>query len=238
LVGITAGVGLSKSGNTINVNLGAGIGQLPTDEVSVDIRPSSGLFLTEDGTTASGNTGAQLAIQLNGVSLANTASGIKVAASGITATELAASVAGGGLVGGAGTPLAVGAGSGITVNADSIQVDTTYLNGIYARQDGATFTGPVVVPAPVADSQAARKIDVDTVNSRFTSSYVLYNGSTSSATHIITHNLNQQYPQVTVYDSNNRVIIPDEIAATDANTTTVSFAAAITCKVAISASKA
>lgn len=182
LAGITAGVGLSKSGNTLNVNLGAGIVELPTDEIGIDLYSASGLMLTEDGTTPSTSNAAQLAVRLDGSTIARSASGIKVADSGITATQLAtdavttakiqdaavtadklatdsvttvkiadanvteakiannavttdkinnqavteaklaSSVAGDGLTGGAGSPLAVGAGDGISVTANAVAV--------------------------------------------------------------------------------------------------------------------
>ena len=61
--GITAGLGLSKVGNTLNVNLGAGIAQLPTDEVGVDLFTGGGLITTVDGTTSSILTGAQLSLE-------------------------------------------------------------------------------------------------------------------------------------------------------------------------------
>jgi len=43
---ITAGTGLSKIGNTLNVNLGAGITELPTDEIGIDLDTNSGLELS------------------------------------------------------------------------------------------------------------------------------------------------------------------------------------------------
>lgn len=85
---ITAGVGLSKTGNTLDVNLGAGIVQLPTDEVGIDLYSASGLMLTEDGTTPSTDTDAQLAVRLDGSTIARSASGIKVADDSITNTQI------------------------------------------------------------------------------------------------------------------------------------------------------
>lgn len=90
---ITAGVGLSKTGNTLDVNLGAGIVQLPTDEVGIDLLTASGLILTEDGTTPSTGTNAQLAVRLDGSTIARSASGIKVADQGITNTQVSNSAA-------------------------------------------------------------------------------------------------------------------------------------------------
>lgn len=75
---IDAGLGLSKDGNIININLGAGIAQLPTDEVGIDLRADSGLFLTVDGLTDSIDSAAQLAIKLDGSTLALTSAGIKI----------------------------------------------------------------------------------------------------------------------------------------------------------------
>ena len=90
--GITAGIGLNKVGNTLDVNMGAGIGVLPTDEVGVDLRASSGLFLTEDGSTVSGGTAAQLAIQLSDTSLTAGPSGLQLSAA--LQTEIATATSG------------------------------------------------------------------------------------------------------------------------------------------------
>jgi len=76
--GITAGVGLSKTGNTLDVNLGAGISETPSDEVGIDTYVNGGLFTTTDGTSASTVTGAQLAIKLDGSTLTLGANGVKV----------------------------------------------------------------------------------------------------------------------------------------------------------------
>ena len=76
---ITAGVGLSKTANVININLGAGIAELPSDEVSVDLFTAGGLFLTVDGSTEDATAAAQIAIKLDGETITRTASGIKVA---------------------------------------------------------------------------------------------------------------------------------------------------------------
>lgn len=91
LSALNAGVGLIKTGNTIDVNLGAGISQLPSDEVGVDIHASAGLMLTEDGTAESTNSNAQLSVKLDGSTLSKNSSGLKVAAGGITNTEISVS---------------------------------------------------------------------------------------------------------------------------------------------------
>ena len=77
---VAAGIGLSKNGNQIDVNLGAGIAQLPSDEVGVDVRATGGLFLTEDGSAPSVGTDAQLAVRLDGSTLTVGANGVRVSA--------------------------------------------------------------------------------------------------------------------------------------------------------------
>jgi hypothetical protein len=54
---------------------------------------------------------------------------VRIAAAGITESHLNASVAGDGLTGGAGTPLAVGAGTGVTVTANAVSVTTPLTDG-------------------------------------------------------------------------------------------------------------
>lgn len=134
---IQAGTGLAYSGNTLNVNLGAGIQQLPSDEVGIDLYSTSGMMLTEDGSTSSTGTAAQLSLKLDGSTLSKSVDGVKVADAGITGTQLAASVAGNGLTGGAGSALAVGAGDGITVAADSVAVDASAIAGSGLENDGS-----------------------------------------------------------------------------------------------------
>lgn len=74
------GIGLMWDGNVLNVNLGAGIVELPSDEIGIDVYANGGLFLTEDGSTPSGATGAQLAILLADGTLTTTSGGLKLSA--------------------------------------------------------------------------------------------------------------------------------------------------------------
>lgn len=76
---IDAGTGLTKVGNVLNVNLGAGIAELPTDEIGVDVLASGGLFTTVNGSDASSATSAQLAVKLDGTTLTRTSAGVRVA---------------------------------------------------------------------------------------------------------------------------------------------------------------
>lgn len=87
---ILAGTGLSKTGDTVSVNLGAGITELPSDEVGLDLHVSGALELidptTEETSTASD---AQLAIKLDGETLSRSSTGLKVTDQGINTTQLA-----------------------------------------------------------------------------------------------------------------------------------------------------
>lgn len=126
------GIGLKRTGNQVDVNLGAGIKELPSDEVGIDIfnPTSSALILTNDGTSRGTDTGFQLHLKTNLTQFDQDTTGLFMKAGGITAAELNGSVAGNGLVGGAGTPLAVTSHAGtastvgtITVTADAVGVD-------------------------------------------------------------------------------------------------------------------
>jgi hypothetical protein len=85
-----AGTGLSWSGNTLNVNLGAGVAELPTDEVGIDVHVSGGLMTTVDNSVESTATAAQLAIKLDGATISKSSSGIKVANASLSDTQMAA----------------------------------------------------------------------------------------------------------------------------------------------------
>jgi len=101
---------------------------------------SGDLFIVDDGgggtnrktsvdriaTLFAGNgiaaSSAVLAVDPDGSTLAVSSDGVKVAGGGITGTELNSSVAAGGLTGGGGQNLAVGAGTGVTVNANDVAI--------------------------------------------------------------------------------------------------------------------
>lgn len=73
--------------------------------------------------TFDGSAGATVSVQADGSTLSVGASGVKVADAGITATQIATSVAGDGLAGGGGTALSVNVDdSTIETNSDSLRV--------------------------------------------------------------------------------------------------------------------
>ncbi len=128
---ISPGIGLSASGNVWNVDLGAGIQELPTDEVGLDIRANGALITTLNGSTSDTTTGAELWLLLEGTTLTQSSSGLKVDSGGITGTELNTSVAGSGLVGGGGSALDVNltTNGGLAIATDAVQLDISDLVG-------------------------------------------------------------------------------------------------------------
>lgn len=229
---IVAGVGLVKTGNQLDINMGAGIGQLPTDEVGIDILSSGGLFLTVDGVAASTDTAAQLSVLIEGSTLVRSATGLKVAAAGVTETELSASVAGAGLVGGAGSALAVNAGTGITVTGDAVTFDTTFGDARYLTLIGGALTGALTLAAdPTVALGAATKQYVDVVKAAVTGGSFLYTAAAADTSHVVNHNIGSKYNSVTVVNAFDEVIIPDSITFNSANQLTVGFISAISCKV-------
>lgn len=128
--GVTDGAGLTLSGSVMSVNFGAGIQQLPTDEVGIHLYSyTSNSLGFADGTgtrrasEAAAVSGDTLRLFLDGSSLSQSGSGLRVANTGITETHLNASVAGNGLGGGAGSPLSVNVdNSTIEINTDTLRI--------------------------------------------------------------------------------------------------------------------
>lgn len=123
---IEAGVGLEYDGNVLNVNLGPGIWENPNDQVAVELydEATGAIILTTDGTSREeDDNDSKLQLLLNGSTLTQGSSGLNIPAQGVTETELHTSVAGDGLTGGNGTPLAVRPGQGIEIDTDLVQVD-------------------------------------------------------------------------------------------------------------------
>ena len=96
---INAGVGLVFDGNILNVNLGAGLTETPTDEVGIDLYAplTEALQLVSplDGITSSTDSDAQLRLIVDGTTIVQT-SGLSVGV--ITKENVSSDLAGGGLV--------------------------------------------------------------------------------------------------------------------------------------------
>lgn len=125
----TWGVGLTNVGNTVNINVGAGIAELPSDEVGIDLYDSanSALILTSDGSTRVTTSPSQLYLLLAGAGgLDQDSTGLFIAASGVTNAMLA--------------------NSAITINTDENDPDAVALGEtlqiIGTSAQGITTNGP------------------------------------------------------------------------------------------------
>ena len=102
-----------------------------------------------------GAAAATFAVQADGSTLSVGASGVKVADAGITATQIATSVAGAGLSGGAGTALAV------NVDDTSIEITTDTLNIKNLGVSNAMLGGSITNAKLVNDSVTLGSTEVD-----------------------------------------------------------------------------
>jgi hypothetical protein len=132
--GIDAGIGLSKVGNTLAVNMGAGIVQLPSDQVGIDLYDvaSGAIIMTLNGTSRSTDENAQLHLLLDQEAtgaLTQGPNGLKIGSNAVSPYELSSAVAGDGLIGGDGTALSVASAPGtagtvgtLVVTSDTVGV--------------------------------------------------------------------------------------------------------------------
>lgn len=141
---IGAGIGLAYVGNNLNINMGAGIVALPSDEVGIDLyAPTSGaLFMTEDGSTDSTGSAAKLHLQIAGTTLTQDGTGLYVPADGITRTEINADIAGLGLSQAAGGELDVNVDdSSIEINVDTLRVKAAGVTNAMLANPAITMAG-------------------------------------------------------------------------------------------------
>lgn len=122
-----AGIGLRQAGNILDINLGAGIAELPSDEVGIHLYDfaSGALALTTDGSDRTTDGDAMLHLFLDGASLTQSAQGLKVAPGGVGVAEIHSGIAGEGLTGGSGVALDVDfvSGSGLAITAGQLDLD-------------------------------------------------------------------------------------------------------------------
>jgi hypothetical protein len=111
---ITAGIGIIKDGNRFDINLGAGIKELPTDEIGLDLQQSQGLKLTS--TDAEG----QLAIDYDDSTLGIVNSKLSVKNNGIGENEINNTALSDGLTGGSGQPIMVDIGLGLQIISNQV----------------------------------------------------------------------------------------------------------------------
>jgi hypothetical protein len=175
--GITAGIALTKSGNTLDLNVGAGIFVDGADAINLDVYSanSSALILTDDGATRSDplSPAAKLHLLLDTATsgqLEQGANGLKVTANAITKLELHANVAGAGLTGAAGAALAVVSAIGTAATGGDLSSATDWdgVAQITVTEDavGVTLGSTSTTAAPGNHTHKAAVItfDVGTTN--------------------------------------------------------------------------
>lgn len=253
LSGVTVSSGLLKEGNTISVKFGAGVANLPTGEVGIDVGPTGGLALL-DPTSGLASTAADsvlsLLVKASG-GLVTDATGVSIAPEGVTAAKIAEAALGNGLQGGAGVELSVKAANGTIVVAEE-GVSVGDISASYLKLDAvsAIITGQIAVPAPTADASIAnRKTVTDAVavvaqsvtalTAQVEANQFVFDGTTAAAqeTYSINHNLGSRFATVAVYDEAFNQIIPDSVTLTDLNNLTVTLAVAQKVHVVISGKK-
>ena len=128
-----------------------------------------------------------------------------------------------------GNVLAVGAGTGITVNADSVQIDTSWVGQAAITTVGTITTGTwnatdVAVAAGGTGSSTAAGART---NLGAAGVYVLSSHAASTPI-TVNHALGQQYVNVSVYEQATGKLVYADVTATDANNCSVAFASAPT----------
>lgn len=137
---ITAGNGLTKTGNTLDVNVAASGGieivsdalQLKSSVAGNGLSYSSGVLSLASSTAGNGLS------YTTGVLAVNTANGIEISGDNV---QLASTVAGAGLTYSSGVLAVGGTADRITVNADSIDIASTYVGQTSITTLGTVATG-------------------------------------------------------------------------------------------------
>ena len=207
---IVAGVGLSKTGNRIDVEFGAGITSVPneTDEVAkIVVDAGNGLYL--DTTDAA----AKVEVKADAEnSITVSPNGVKVSATGVKASHLNADIAGNGLQGANGSALSVkNEDSTLVVGASGVKVNIGTTAGTVAAGDHTHAFNDltdVVITTPAANEVVVFD-GTNFVNKAISFTYIASSANTS---HTVNHNLGVKYVNISVYDDDTgEAIIPDSI---------------------------
>ena len=99
---------------------------------------------------------------------------------------------------------------------------TSTLDGVFSG-DGSQLSGLISTTAQTATS-ASHALQAD--NALTVTGYN-HIQSSSATTWTVTHNLNNQFPIVQVYNASNVMMVPEVIQGTDVNTTTIQFSFAM-----------
>lgn len=208
-----AGDGLEKSGNVVNVKVGAGV-QIIDNAVTAKLDAAGGL---ED------NAGATR-VKLDGTTLARSVDGIAIADGGVGYAQIAAAALGTGLKQDTDN-------SKIVVDVAAVKTAGGFIDATGGEVAALTLTGD---SADYADNSAvSKKFVVDTIAaSAGGSAAKVYQydktsaGDAAATAHTFTHNAGIKYGVVTVVDDTGYQIIPDEVVFIDANSLRVELTTA------------
>ncbi|AXG67139.1 virion structural protein [Dickeya phage vB_DsoM_AD1] len=207
-----AGDGLEKSGNVVNVKVGAGI-QITSNAVTAKLDSAGGL---ED------NAGSTR-VKLDGATLARSVDGLAIADGGVGYDQIAAAALGDGLKQDTtNSKIAVDVAAvktaGGFIDANGGDVDHINLTGTGALTDASAVSKKYVDDAIAgsAGGAAAKLYQYDKTAG----------GDAAATAHTFTHNAGVKYGTVTVVDDTGYQIIPDEVVFIDANSLRVELATA------------
>lgn len=258
---IGAGLGLKYTGNILHVNLGAGIAELPSDEVGLDVYSASGLMLSTDGSTPSASADAKLALRFDGTTIVGSSNGIRVAQSVLdsvtdVANDLADEVV---RATAAETSLSAAIATETTNRVaaiDDVQGQVADVRGdlsaltVQNQADHQALQSAITTEATDrANADSALNTNLtnqinalnstldtrcDAIENRLDRSYFLYTSSAAATTHNIAHNTGRRFPIVSVYFADTgEQIMPQSVIPIDDNNLVVTVNQAINCKVAV-----
>lgn len=207
-----AGDGLNKSGNVVNVVVGAGI-QITSNAVTAKLDSAGGL---ED------NAGSTR-VKLDGATLARSVDGLAIADGGVGYDQIAAAALGTGLKQDT-------TNSKIAVDVAAVKTAGGFIDATGGDVDHINLTGT----GALTDASAVSKKYVDDAIAGSTGGAAakLYQydktaaGDAAATAHTFTHNAGVKYGTVTVVDDTGYQIIPDEVVFIDANSLRVELATA------------
>jgi hypothetical protein len=191
-----------------------------TTNADISAEVKAGLFVFVSEGTANGNNGYTL----------TTDDPITLGTTQLTFTQTSGAgqiVAGAGLTKTGNTIDVGGTADRITINADTVDIASTYIGQstittVGTLTSGALGTGFTAVAIAQGGTNATTAAGARTNLSAaglFTGTFT--NSNLTAGVLTITHNLNNQAPIIFVYDNNNRWIVPDEVTASSANAVAV-----------------
>lgn len=197
-----AGSGLEKVGNVVNVKVGAGV-QITDNAVAAKLDANGGL---ED------NAGSTR-VKLDGATLARSVDGLAIADGGVGYAQIAAAALGTGLKQDVDS-------SKIVVDVAAVKTAGGFIDATGGAVEALTLTGT----DPLTDTSVVPKKYVDDAiagSGGGAAKLYVYDKTgaddVAAATHTFTHNANEKFGTVTVFDDTGYQIIPDEVVLIDAN---------------------